>query len=44
MKQMSRTLYSVMLRAVGKRFVVKRYKGRKIVVTRYPDMSRIIPS
>ncbi|MCU7551311.1 hypothetical protein OCK74_19470 [Chitinophagaceae bacterium LB-8] len=44
MKQVSRTLYSNMRGAVGKRFVIKRYKGRKIVVTRYPDMSRIIPS
>ena len=30
--------------AVGKEFVVKHYKGGKIVVTKYPDMSGIVAS
>ena len=29
--------------AIGKQFVMKRY-GKKTVVTRYPDMTRIVPT
>jgi hypothetical protein len=35
---------SIIQGAIGKRFVVKHYKGRKIVITRFPDMSRIVAS
>jgi hypothetical protein len=37
-------LYRMIRGAVGKRFVVKHYKGGKVVVTRFPDMSGIVPS
>lgn len=30
--------------AVGKSFVVKHYKGGRVVVAKYPDMSGIVPS
>ena len=37
-------LYRMIRGAVGKRFVVKHYKGGKVVVTRFPDMSGIVAS
>jgi hypothetical protein len=37
-------LYRMIRGAVGKRFVVKHYKGGKIVITKYPDMSGIVLS
>jgi hypothetical protein len=37
-------LYRMIRGAVGKQFVVKHYKGGKIVITKYPDMSGIVAS
>ena len=37
-------LYRIIRGAVGKQFVVKHYKDGKIVLTKFPDMSGIIPS
>ena len=37
-------LYRLVRGAIGKRFVVKHYRGGQVVVTRYPDMRGIIPS
>jgi hypothetical protein len=36
--------YRMIRGAIGKKFVVKRYKGRKTVVTRFPDMSGVVAS
>ena len=30
--------------AIGKRFVVKHYQGHRVVITKYPDMTGIVPS
>ena len=35
-------LYKMIRGAVGKRFVVKHYKGGRIVMTRFPDMSGVV--
>jgi hypothetical protein len=43
-KQVPRLLLSIIQGSIGKKFVVKHYKGRKIVITRFPDMSRIVAS
>lgn len=43
-RQIPRLLLTLIRGAIGKKFVVKHYKGRKIVITKYPDMSGIIPS
>ena len=37
-------LYRLVRGAIGKRFVVKHYRGGQVVVTRYPDMRGIVPS
>ncbi len=37
-------LYRTIQGAIGKRFVIKHYKGGKIVMTKYPDMTGIVPS
>ena len=36
-------LYSFIYGSIGKKFVVKHY-GKKVVITKYPDMSNIKPS
>jgi hypothetical protein len=43
-KQVPRLLLSIIQGSIGKKFVVKHYKGRKIVITRFPDMSGIVAS
>jgi hypothetical protein len=43
-KQVPRLLLSIIRGAIGKKFVVKHYKGRKIVITKFPDMSGIVAS
>jgi hypothetical protein len=43
-KRIPRLLLSIIRGAIGKSFVVKHYKGRKIVITRFPDMSGIVAS
>jgi hypothetical protein len=45
-KQIPRLLLSIIRGAVGKRFVVKHYRGKrkKLVVTRYPVISGIVAS
>jgi hypothetical protein len=41
-KVIPRLLLSIIRGAIGKSFVVKRYRGRRMVVTRFPDMSGIV--
>jgi hypothetical protein len=36
--------YRIIRGAIGKQFVVKHYKGGRIVKTRFPDMSGIVPT
>jgi hypothetical protein len=36
--------YRMIRGAIGKKFVVKHYKGGKIVRTKFPDMSGIVPT
>jgi hypothetical protein len=36
--------YRIIRGAIGRKFVVKHYKGGKIVKTRFPDMSGIVPT
>ena len=43
-RKIPRLLLMLIRGAIGKKFVVKHYKGRKIVITKYPDMSGIVPS
>jgi hypothetical protein len=43
-KNIPRLLLRIIRGAVGKSFVVKHYRGGRMVVTRYPDMSRIVAS
>jgi hypothetical protein len=43
-KKVPRLLLSIIQGAIGKSFVVKHYKGRKIVITKFPDMSGIVAS
>jgi hypothetical protein len=43
-KQVPRLLLSIIQGSIGQKFVVKHYKGRKIVITRFPDMSGIVAS
>src|SRR5688572_27264041 len=40
-KVIPRLLVRMIRGAIGKNFVVKHYKGRRLVVTRFPDMSGI---
>jgi hypothetical protein len=43
-KQVPRLLLRMIRGAIGKSFVVKRYRGGRVVVTKYPDMSGIVAS
>jgi hypothetical protein len=43
-KKIPRLLLSIIKGAVGKSFVVKHYRGGRMVVTRYPDMSKVMAS
>jgi hypothetical protein len=43
-KKIPRLLLLMIRGAVGKSFVVKHYRGGRIVVTRFPDMSKVMAS
>jgi hypothetical protein len=43
-KRIPRLLLRIIQGAIGKSYVVKRYRGGRIVVTRFPDMSGIVAS
>jgi hypothetical protein len=36
--------YRMIKGAIGKKFVIKHYKGGRVVMTRFPDMSGIVPT